>query len=255
MAGALPFLPAGTTIPPLPYLVAVLLAAGAVGLALRRTPPRVTSRHVLALAPWMALGSAAHVLYVVDALPPVLSPLAGSPTVYLTVGSLAGAVVGYLPGVSSAIAATVALSATPGRYGARGFLVTTSGVNTSNAVFALFALVALGSPRTGVLVAFEESGATVDLPLLLTSVALASVAGFLLVLALGDRYLDRVGRLDPRGLSLAVLGLLVVLSGLFAGWVGLVLFAVATLVGLLPVRLGVKRAHLMGVLLVPLALG
>lgn len=91
MAGAIPFLPAGTTLPPLPYLVAVLLAAGAVGVALRRRPPRVTGRHVLALAPWMALGSAAHVLYVVDALPPALAPLAGSPTVYLTVGALAGA--------------------------------------------------------------------------------------------------------------------------------------------------------------------
>jgi putative membrane protein len=169
-------------------------------------------------------------------------------------GSLAGAVVGYVPGVSSAIAATVALSATPGRYGARGFLVTTSGVNTSNAVFALFALVALGSPRTGVLVAFEETGAPLDLPLLLGSVALAAVAGFLLVLAVGDRYLDRVGRVDPRWLSLAVLGLLAVLSGAFAGVVGLVLFAVATLVGLVPARLGVRRAHLMGVLVVPLAL-
>ena len=91
MAGAIPFLPAGTTLPPLPYLVAVLLAAGAVGVALRRRPPRVTGRHVLALAPWIALGSAAHVLYVVDALPAAIAPLAGSPTVYLTVGSLAGA--------------------------------------------------------------------------------------------------------------------------------------------------------------------
>jgi len=99
MAGAIPFLPAGTTLPPLPYLVAVLLAAGAVGVALRRRSPRVTGRHVLALAPWMALGSAAHVLYVVDALPPALAPLAGSPTVYLTVGSLAGAA--WLAGAES----------------------------------------------------------------------------------------------------------------------------------------------------------
>ncbi|WP_200530658.1 DUF63 family protein [Halorubrum sp. LN27] len=91
MAGGLPFLPAGTTLPPAPYLVGVLLAAGAVAVALRRRRPRVTGRRVLALAPWMALGSAAHVLYVVDALPPLLSPLAGSPTVYLTVGALAGA--------------------------------------------------------------------------------------------------------------------------------------------------------------------
>ncbi|WP_280586774.1 DUF63 family protein [Halorubrum sp. Boch-26] len=91
LLGAVPFLPAGTTLPPAPYLVTVLLAAGAVGVALRRRPPRVTGRHVLALAPWIALGSAAHVLYVVDALPPALAPLAGSPTVYLTVGTLAGA--------------------------------------------------------------------------------------------------------------------------------------------------------------------
>jgi len=88
MVGGL--LPAGTTLPPLPHLLVVLFAAGGVAAALRSRRPRVTGRHVLALVPWMALGSAAHVLYVVDALPPVLAPIAGSPTVYLTVGSLAG---------------------------------------------------------------------------------------------------------------------------------------------------------------------
>ncbi|GAA0717026.1 putative membrane protein [Halorubrum trapanicum] len=89
MVGGL--LPAGTTLPPAPHLLVVLLATGGVVAALRRRRPGVTARRVLALAPWMALGSAAHVLYVVDALPSLLSPLAGSPTVYLTVGSLAGA--------------------------------------------------------------------------------------------------------------------------------------------------------------------
>lgn len=91
MVGGLSFLPAGTTLPPVPHLLVILLATVGVVAALRRRRPRVTGRRVLALAPWMALGSAAHVLYVVDALPPLLSPFAGSPTVYLTVGSLAGA--------------------------------------------------------------------------------------------------------------------------------------------------------------------
>jgi uncharacterized membrane protein len=89
MVGGL--LPAGTTLPPLPHLLVVLLATGGVVAALRRRRPSVTARRVLALAPWMALGSAAHVLYVVDALPPLLAPFAGSPAVYLTVGTLAGA--------------------------------------------------------------------------------------------------------------------------------------------------------------------
>jgi len=89
MVGGL--LPAGTTLPPLPPLLVVLLATGGVAAALWRRRPSVTARRVLALAPWMALGSAAHVLYVVDALPSSLAPFAGSPTVYLTVGVLAGA--------------------------------------------------------------------------------------------------------------------------------------------------------------------
>ncbi len=92
MLERLPFLPEGTTLPPLPYLVVTLLAAGAVAVALHRRRPEVTRTHVLALTPWIALGAAFHVLYVVDALPTLFSPFGGSPTVYLVVATLAGAV-------------------------------------------------------------------------------------------------------------------------------------------------------------------
>jgi putative membrane protein len=174
--------------------------------------------------------------------------------VVAAVGPLAGAVVGYLPGVSSAVAATTALLAVPGRLGGRGFLVTVSGVNTANTIFALFALAALGHPRTGVLVAVDRTGAPVDLPLLLVTAGIAAGAGYLLVLAVGDRYLAVVGRLDYRWLSLAVLCLLVGVAFLFAGAVGVGVFILAGLLGLLPPRLGTRRVHLMGVLMGPLAL-
>jgi putative membrane protein len=153
------------------------------------------------------------------------------------------------------VAAALALAVTPGRHGARGFIVTTSGVNTANTVFALFALVALGSPRTGVLVALERSDVPLDLPVLLAAVALGAVVGFLLVPRLGDRYLRLVGRVSYARLSLAVLGLLVVLSGLLAGLLGVGLLAAAALVGHVPVALGARRANLMGVLVWPLVLG
>ncbi|WP_223174304.1 DUF63 family protein [Halorubrum aquaticum] len=77
--------------PPLPYLLVVLLATGGVALALRRRRPAVGVSHVLALTPWIVLGSALHVLYVVGALPEPLAPFGGSPTVYPTVAALAGA--------------------------------------------------------------------------------------------------------------------------------------------------------------------
>lgn len=72
-------------------------------------------------------------------------------------GSLAGAVVGYVPGISAAIAAVAALPAVPREESDRGFVVATSGANTANTIFALFALVALGTPRTGVTVAIDRA--------------------------------------------------------------------------------------------------
>lgn len=173
-------------------------------------------------------------------------------------GSVSGAAVGYLPGVSAAVAAVVSLPLAPtgdgDGDGTRGFLVAASGANTSNAIFALFALVALGSPRTGVLVAVDEAGVPLSLTALLPAVVLASAVGFALVVGLGDVALRVVGGLDATRLSLSVLGLLVVLAWLFAGALGLAVFGVATLVGRVPPRLGTRRVYLMGVLLGPLAL-
>jgi putative membrane protein len=171
------------------------------------------------------------------------------------VGTICGAVVGYIPGVSSAIAATLALVAIPGRYGGRGFIVATSGVNTANSVFALFALVALGSPRTGVLVALEEANVPLHVPLLLAAVGFAAVAGFSLVVLVGDAYLRVIGTIEYTKLSVGVLGLLCLVSYLFTGLLGIGVFAVSTVVGLIPARFGSRRAHLMGVLIGPLILG
>jgi putative membrane protein len=168
-------------------------------------------------------------------------------------GTLCGAFVGYLPGISAAIAAGAAMVVIPQR-GPRAFVVATSGVNTANTVFALFALVALGSPRTGVLVALERTNVPHDLPLLLGSVAIAAAVGFVLVVWVGDWYLSFVGNIDNVVLSLGVLVFLAVLVTALTGFVGLAVFVVSTLVGLVPPRFGARRMNLMGVLLVPLLL-
>ncbi|SNZ05284.1 putative membrane protein [Natronoarchaeum philippinense] len=167
-------------------------------------------------------------------------------------GAMAGAIVGYLPAVSAAIAAVAVLACVPGGDDDRAYVVATSGVDTANAIFALVALVALGQPRSGVIVAFEQSGAPLTLAVLVPCVVLAGALGFLVTLLVGDRYLRAVGRVDQRWLSVGVLAVLGMLSWLFAGTVGVLAFLAATAVGLVPARLGARRVHLMGVLLVPL---
>jgi putative membrane protein len=241
--------------------VLAVAASGALGLVALDLPTGGPVDAGSMLAPLFAGLFGAPVL--LDALTGSGVPEQAEPTVttpraavvgFALVGTLAGAVVGYLPGISAAVAATVALLVVPDA-GARGFIVTTSGVNTANAIFALFALVALGSPRTGVLVAVERAGVAPDLPVLLAGVVVGAAAGFVLVVTVGDHYLRAVGRLDYTRLSVAVLGLLVVLVAVLTGPLGVGVFAAATVVGLVPVRFGARRANLMGVLLVPLALG
>ena len=169
-------------------------------------------------------------------------------------GSLSGAIVGYIPGVSAAIAAIAALPAVPRREADRGFVVATSGANTANTVFALFALAALGTPRTGVTVAVDRADVPLALPVLLVAVGIAAVCGFALVLLLGDAYLRVVGNADYTRISVAVLCLLAGLSFAFAGTVGVAVFIISGLLGLIPPRLDARRVHLMGVLIGPLML-
>jgi len=170
-------------------------------------------------------------------------------------GALTGALVAYLPGVSAGVAATLALPAAPASHRARGFIVAQSGANTATATFALFAFAGLGETRTGVTVALDSAGVPPLLGTLVPVVALAAAAGVVLVVVVGDRYLRAVGRVDGAALAAGVLVGLAVLAGLFAGPAGVAVYVVAGVVGLVPVRLGARRVHLMGALLGPLAVG
>jgi uncharacterized membrane protein len=82
----MPLLPEGFALPPPTYLALLLTGVVAVAVAVRRTTPAVAADRILAFVPWIVLGSALHVLYVVDALPAAARPLAGTPAVYLSVG-------------------------------------------------------------------------------------------------------------------------------------------------------------------------
>jgi putative membrane protein len=64
-----------------------------------------------------------------------------------------------------------------------------------------------------------------------------------------------VRRADYARLSAGVLCLLVVVSYLLSGPVGVGVLGAAAAVGRIPVRFSARRAHLMGVLLGPIALG
>ncbi|NHN59931.1 MULTISPECIES: DUF63 family protein [Halorussus] len=119
-------LPEGFALPPLPYLVGLLAAVGLVGAALVRTDPAVSDRTVLALAPWVVVGSSLHVLFVLGWVPAAVEPLLGTPAVYFSTFAVAGVVwlaamgSGAAPERPLAAAGTLAALAAVGYALARG---------------------------------------------------------------------------------------------------------------------------------------
>ena len=177
-------LPEGFVLPPWPYLVGLLVAAAVVGYGLYRRRPSVTDRHILGVAPWMAVGSVLHVLYGIDGLPPVVEPLAGTAAVYLTVGTVAGGI--WLVGLSARPADQI-----PTILGATGLLAL---------VPVIVAALAVGADRGTLSLFWPALGAIITLPV--TAVAwgglrrlrpeAAAVTGSVGVLALFGHVLDAI---------------------------------------------------------------
>lgn len=192
-------------------------------------------------------------------------------------GTLAGAVVGWLPGVGAAQASVLAKMARD-RWGQRPdegaapmgdaaeFLVTQSAAAAANLVFNLVALFTLLRVRSGTMGALKEVGGSEvtrwsDMgppPLLLLGLMAGTVAALPLcyggALWLGAACARAYRKLPPRALSGIVFVALVALILALEGTVGLAVAAAAILLGLVPPLAGVKRTHLMGAILLPVAL-
>ncbi|MDL5362709.1 DUF63 family protein [Halalkalicoccus sp. NIPERK01] len=115
-------LPDGFSLPPLAYLLVLLAAAAAVAALLSRRRPPIGEATVLAFVPWMVAGAAGHVLEVIDAVPEVVAPLLGTPSVYVSTFVLAGAVWGLSDDRVLALAGTLAALFAVGAAFAVGYL-------------------------------------------------------------------------------------------------------------------------------------
>jgi len=186
-------------------------------------------------------------------------------------GTVAGACVSWLPGLSSGAATALAQFLSRGHDDAseaaqREFMVALGAVSTATSVFTVSVLFIIDRARSGAAVAIRELNAgqvpiwsvPAEPPFLLLVIALsavvAAVASYPLALAfsrLAARWIHKI-RYDV--LARIVLGVLAVLLLVLAGTAGLMIAILAGVLGLGPPLAGVKRVHLMGCLVVPVVL-
>ncbi|MGD2251174.1 MAG: tripartite tricarboxylate transporter permease [Candidatus Methanofastidiosia archaeon] len=165
-------------------------------------------------------------------------------------GTLAGVMVSLFPGIGPAHA-TAVLSI---RSSPRQFLVAVSGVNTANAVCALIGLYAFGKARSGAVVAIQDiTNITQWCVILLLSCSLIA-AGIASVAALyiARSILRVLSHLPYRNVTVFIFVVLLVTSYVITGLTGWLVMGIGCCIGLLPILLGVRRSHCMGVLLFPI---
>jgi len=187
---------------------------------------------------------------------PTLSPATTACSV--ATGTVGGSLLGFLPGMSSAHATVLSMLARGERH-VEQVIVTLSSVNTANAFYAIMALFVIGRGRSGAAIAIRE---VVETPLwtdapppvmlhIIAAVLLAGAVSFVLTVILGKMAARTFSRIPYRAMNAAIFVTIVLLVLLFTGAIGLAVLAVGALVGQVPVELGVRRSHAMGVLLIP----
>ena len=185
-------------------------------------------------------------------------------------GSLAGGLVGWFPGVSSAQATVLAVVGEvddgDDLEGARRFVAGVSAVNTANAVFAVVALTALLRVRSGTAAAVGGLMGWQVAPwsegvlpgIQVTALLLAAGVGGLLaapLTLLAGRAFQRLLPILSDGWALVgILLVLALMASRSGGPVALVVLATASALGTVPPLLGLMRVHLMGAVTLPLAL-
>src|SRR2546426_469290 len=180
-------------------------------------------------------------------------------------GTIAGASVSWLPGLSGGAAATLASVGTRKSVGPSQFMVVLGAVSTSTALLSVAVLFIIHRARSGAAAAVRALAgdlspwpsvwaAPVSLLLLVMSAVFATAIAAPIAAQVGRAVARRWSSSNPR--RIAALSLLAVLLLLAAatGPVGIGLAGLAAIVGLVPVVLRVRRVHLMASLLVPVLL-
>lgn len=172
---------------------------------------------------------------------------------FIIAGTLLGFLADLFPGLSSAsqvaLFGTLFLPAT-----SEGFLSLVSSISTSHLFFSIAALLSTGKARVGATVAVNELLGSIsagDATLLIGGAILSISLSTALLLILAPKLVQLISSLSHRTLCLAALIFILAIVPLLSGLPGLLILFTATCVGLIPPLAGVRRTHVMGLILAP----
>lgn len=174
----------------------------------------------------------------------------------ISAASSVGFIAAFLPGFGNSQAAIVAneiiTDPTP-----ESFLVLTGGINTANMLISIGTVFMLGKARNGAIVAVKELLSEVTFQTMLLFLIIALIVGSLaalLTINLSKLFAKVMKKINYVNLILSIILLVTALTVIFDGPIGLLILITSTCIGLTASQLGVGKNHLMGSLIIPVAL-
>ncbi len=166
-------------------------------------------------------------------------------------GAIGGILVGILPAMSPSQVGVLMYEAMGSNI--RGFILSVSAINTSDAIYSFVSLYTINNPRSGAATMIGKV-LEMDYNTLMLLVGVTCVSAFIatiLHVKIGKLAVNLVERVDYSRLSVFSMILVLTLVYGFTGFYGLYMALLATSIGLLPILSGVSRTHCMGVLIIP----
>ena len=167
-----------------------------------------------------------------------------------------GFMASFLPGFGSSQAAIVATQFLK-NMSEKGFLVLVGGINTVNMTLSLVTLYSINKARNGAVIVISkligEFTRNTLLLYIITALVTGAVAVFL-ALRISKIFSKFIVKVNYKFLIIGILSFITILTFYFSGWIGLLILATSTSIGLLASSYGVGKNHLMGCLIVPVIL-
>jgi len=163
-------------------------------------------------------------------------------------GSLFGIISGFLPGVGSSQMAVFSSL----KRDEKSFLISLGSITAANIILSFFTIWLIGHARSGVAKSVEFVGINFNTSLLILAVILISAGlAVFLTLRISRHFINFIRKINYSKLNLSVLIFINIIIFIMTGVIGLLLSWLCCCLGLFANFTGVRRSHLMGVLILP----
>ncbi|MBI2649885.1 tripartite tricarboxylate transporter permease [Candidatus Woesearchaeota archaeon] len=171
-------------------------------------------------------------------------------------GVFSGSLVSIFPGLGPAQAAVVA-GQIVGKIDVFSYLILVGGINTVSMIMSLITLFTIEKARNGSIIVVQQLLQHIDIHMLILFLAVALIAGGIatfLTLYISKVFSSIMNKFNYSILSVLIIVFVTFMVMYFSGFVGLIILAVATSIGLIPNIAEVSRSNSMACLLIPIIL-